>query len=672
MSNPSQSVPVRGIGYGVISEPSRQDSVADLGFAWVKYLIYWKDAQPQKGGTVSFDPYDDWVNSARARGLRVMLRVDDPPSWATGSREKNAPPLNDNDLAEFMYQLALHFKGRVEAWELWNEPNLNYEWGYQRPDPAKFARMLRAVYPRVKAADPQTLLIVGGLSTTGGDFDDTGNEGHIGDLGYLKALAQAGAQGFFDAIGSHPYGGPYPPEQDYEINNTTTPVGLYFRRAELQHEAWLRATGQDVAIWVTEFGWIQDFGWNCTWADAGSPWGRQAQKVSPQQQADYLVRAFQYAQAHWPWMGPMIIFNLDKALDTPAACDNNYERFFGILNPNGSPTPAYTALKAMSKTDNLAPVSTMGALPFFSPGSFTVSWSSDDNPGGAGVQSHDLQRRVDSGPWTDLLTGATLTSTVVSGSDGQRLSFRVRAQDRLGNRESFRSEDGDVSTTVDVSPPASEVLAYSFPVTSTASFPVRWSGTDGGSGVGSYDIQYRDGPAGDWTNLKAATSLTQTNFLSGLDRHTYEFRSRSRDRMGNLEEYPASPDSQMLVSFSPYITNTTTPSPWMGERGQTLPLQVLRLTNAGNSPTPFQASSDASWLTVTPASGSIAAGGAVSLTLSVTTPLTGAGTAKLDADVIVTGTAAWNSPAVFSSSLYAVDSLHTTYFPILPKQASGW
>ncbi|MDO8689774.1 MAG: hypothetical protein Q7R39_07140, partial [Dehalococcoidia bacterium] len=464
----------------------------------------------------------------------------------------------------------------------------------------------------------------------------------------------------------------YPPEQDYDINNSTTPVGLYFRRAELQHEAWLRATGQDVAIWVTEFGWIQDFGWNCTWADAGVPWGRQAQKVSPQQQGDYLVRAFQYAQAHWPWMGPMIIFNLDKAVGTPAACDNNYDRFFGILNPNGSPTPAYTALKAMSKTDILAPVSAMGALPAFSPGSFTVSWSGADNPGGAGVQSYDVQRQVDSGTWTDLLAGAILTNTLTSGSDGQRLLFRVRALDRLGNRESYRSEDGDVSTTVDASPPASEVLAYSFPVTSTTWFPARWSGADSGSGMGSYDIQYRDGPTGAWTNLTTSTALTQTTFYSGQDRHTYQFRSRSRDRAGNLEEYPTSPDSQMLVSVSPYITSTTTASSWMGQRGQTLPPQILRLTNAGASSTPYQASSNASWLSVTPTSGSIAPGATVSLSLSVTTPLTGAGTSKLDASVTVTGTAAWNNPLVFSSSLYAVDSLHTSYFPVLPKQASSW
>lgn len=672
-SNRGQAVPLRGIGYGIISEPERRNLVADLGFNWVKYLVQWKDSQPDRSSRISFDPYDDWVDQARALGLRVLLRVDAPPAWATGATEHNAPPLDDADLAEFMYQMALHFKGRVDAWEIWNEPNITWEWGMRRPDPAKLASMLKAVYPRVKAADPNTFVIIGGLSTTGGDFEDNGNEIHIGDLGYLTLLARAGAQGYFDAIGSHPYGGPYPPEKEYDINNSSTPVGLYFRRTELQHEAWQRATGQDVAIWLTEFGWIQDFGWNCTWADSNAT-GRMAQKVSPQQQAAYLAGAFPYARANWPWIGPMIMFNLDKAVDTPSSCDENHQRFFGILNPNGSPTPAYTALKSMSKVDNLAPISRLESLPAYSQGSFTLRWTGADDPGGSGLRSYDVQRREGSGPWTNLLPpGTTLTSTTVSGSDGQRLSFRVRARDGSGNAEDYRSEDGDVSTVVDASAPSSAVLVYSVPVTSSFSFPVRWSGADTGSGVSRYDVQYRDRPGGGaWTDLAANTALTATDFFLGQDRQAYYFRSRARDGAGNLEDYPAEPDAQMVVSISPYITTPVGSPVWMGERGRSLPPQTIRVTNGGAFSTPWQASSSAAWLSVSPTSGSLAPGAAATLTLSITAPIAGAGTSRYDASVVITGTAAWNGPVTLNASLYAVDSLRTAYLPLLVRQGSGW
>jgi len=671
----STAVLVRGIGYGIISEPWNRDMVADLGFTWTKYLVYWKDAQPRKGGALDFHFYDDWVDSARAKGLRVIIRVDDPPSWATGTTAKNAPPINDSDLADFMYQLVAHFRGRVDAWELWSEPNLNYEWGFTRPDPARFARMLQAVYPRVKAADPQALLIVGGLSTAGGDFNDTGNDDHIGDLGYLTLLARAGAQGYFDAIGTHPYGGPYPPEQDYDIDNTTTPVGLYFRRAELQHQAWLQATGQDMPFWATEFGWIQDFGWNCTWADAGIPYGRQAQKVTPQQQADYLVRAYQYAQANWPWMGPMVMYDLDKAIDTPEACDNNYDRFFGIVKPDGSPSPAYTALKAMSKVDNVPPISSVTSLPAYSTSSFSVQWSGVDNPAGTGLKSFDVQRRQASDPWADVAVGTADTSTSVTGREGQTLSFRVRAVDNAGNWESFRSDEGDISTTVDTLPPISAVLPYSMPVTSTLSFPVSWGGTDAGSGIASYDVQYRDGQAYIWTDLFKGTTLTQTTFYNGQNRHTYYFRARAKDRLGIQEDYPQNADSQMLVTTSPYITTTGAPeltlmAPW--GRTTTVP-QTLSFSNLGASSTGWQAAATAPWLSISPASGVLSPGGTATVAISASPPVTGTGSSRLSASVVITGTSAWNSPITVAATLYAVDSLQTSYLPLALKQAtSAW
>lgn len=666
-SRESSAVSTRGISYGVISDPSRTASVADLGFTWVKYLVYWDYAQPQRGGAVKFDPYDAWVDTARSKGLHVLMRVDQSPSWATGTTSKNAPPINDSDLADFMAQMAAHFKGRVDAWELWNEPNLNYEWGYTRPDPAKYARMLQAVYPKLKAADPQTLLIASGLSTAGGDFDDTGNDEHIGDLGYLKLLAQAGAQGYFDALGSHPYGGPYPPEQDYDINNSTTPVGLYFRRAELQHEAWLWASGQDVPIWATEFGWIQDFGWNCTWADAGVPWGRQAQKVTPQQQADYLVRAFQYAQSHWPWMGPMIFYNLDRAVGTPQGCNNDYDRFYGIMKPDGSPTAAYTQLKAMAKADNAPPISRVDSLPSYSPASFTVRWGGNDNPGGAGIQSYYVQKREGGGPWAYWLSGTSNTSATVTGSHGQRLSFRVQAVDRSNNWELFRSDDGDASTTVDALPPDTAVLQYSTPVTSTAYFPVRWAGSDDGSGIASYDVQYRDGAGGSWIDLTAGSTLTQMYFFQGQDRHTYYLRSRARDRAGNVEDYPPAPDSQILVSTTPYITTTISSLALVGQRGWSSTMPRISFSNLGAYSTSWQAATTASWLSVSPASGILAPGGTASLGVTAAIPVTGTGTTRFDASVVITATSAWNSPLSIGATLFAVESVHRTHLPLLSK-----
>ncbi len=73
-----------------------------------------------------------------------------------------------------------------------------------------------------------------------------------------------------------------------------------------------------------------------------------------------------------------------------------------------------------------------------------------------------------------------------------------------------------------------------------------WSGTDpGGSGIASYDVQVRDG-AGAWTDWQVATVANYASF-TGVNGHTYAFRSRARDNAGNLEAYPATPDASTTV-----------------------------------------------------------------------------------------------------------------------------
>ncbi|MBC7250101.1 MAG: pre-peptidase C-terminal domain-containing protein [Anaerolineae bacterium] len=63
-----------------------------------------------------------------------------------------------------------------------------------------------------------------------------------------------------------------------------------------------------------------------------------------------------------------------------------------------------------------------------------------------------------------------------------------------------------------------------------------WDGYDNLSGIASYDVQYRDGAGGSWTNLLTGTTDTYYRFV-GQDGHTYYFRARARDKAGNLSNY---------------------------------------------------------------------------------------------------------------------------------------
>lgn len=207
--------------------------------------------------------------------------------------------------------------------------------------------------------------------------------------------------------------------------------------------------------------------------------------------------------------------------------------------------------------DNLAPASQVAPLPAWSGASFSVGWSGSDS-GGAGLRSYDVQfRDGPAGAWTDWLLDTTAAGATFYGVDGHTYYFRSRARDNAYNLEPYPAGDGDTATTVDVSPPASG--ASSPPYTASGSFVVTWSGSDAGSGIASYDVQVRDGPAGVWTDWLLETAQTQASF-EGADGHIYYFRCRARDQRGNEEPYPGGEgDTATLVDLTAPTSTASSP-----------------------------------------------------------------------------------------------------------------
>lgn len=111
---------------------------------------------------------------------------------------------------------------------------------------------------------------------------------------------------------------------------------------------------------------------------------------------------------------------------------------------------------------------------------------------------------------------------------------------------------------IDNSPPDSNVNPLS-PYTKTLSFEVSWTGSDSGSGIAFYDIQYRDGINGQWTDWLISTNLNSSTF-TGQDGHTYYFRSRAKDNGGNWESYPSDYDTYTMVDISKPVLIKAVPS----------------------------------------------------------------------------------------------------------------
>ncbi len=328
--------------------------VEEAGFTWVKQRLAWQDVEGDGPGLYIWAGPDRIVEEAEAAGVKLIFRVDHPPAWAVPSVETpggHGFPVDAEMFAQFCEVLAARYRGRVAGYQIWNEPNLSREWHGYEPDPSGYVTLLRACYVNIKRADPNALVVSAGLSPTG-----SGPPEALPDVTFLEGMYKAGAAPYFDLLGLNAPGYKAPPElapeqaADPENGYGGHPV-FCFRHVEALRAIMEHYGDSHKQVAILEFGWHTndspthpDYAWFA---------------VTPEQQADYLVRAFQYANEHWsPWIGPMFVWNIPDARWTP----DNEEFWWGIVDPfwwgfdgnystwkGAGVRPAYEALKNMPK-----------------------------------------------------------------------------------------------------------------------------------------------------------------------------------------------------------------------------------------------------------------------------------------------------------------------------------
>ncbi len=331
--------PHLGYGFMLAYPPGNLIKVRDAGFDWFKYFAYWNAVDGDRNRSYNWETVDWRLDEACARQLNLLLRVERGSS--------NWTPIQDYEMAgwqAFFQDLAAHiawkqsqcaFPYRV-ALEVWNEPNLDFQWHDQNVDPTRYTEMVKRAYTGARAGDPDMIIVAGSLAPTGGL---PGGQA-MNDVAFLEAMYAAGLKGHFDAISIHNYGFGGSPEDKAWGSGI-----LNFRRAEDIHAVMVAHGDGALPVWGTEFGWLlESAACAATWESSGFAW----QQVTAAEQADYLRRAFAYADANWPWMGVMVVSNLDfNTIGWYAPCDPLC--YFAVLNSDGSPRPAYTALTQMAK-----------------------------------------------------------------------------------------------------------------------------------------------------------------------------------------------------------------------------------------------------------------------------------------------------------------------------------
>jgi hypothetical protein len=318
-------------------EPARRQRSLDLlqaaGVTWIRQELPWEQIEPVAKGETT-DPtfggstwakFDDIVERASASGMHLVLRLDTSPRWALppDATDGLSPPDSYDDYFDFVSQVATRYRGKVAAYQVWNEPNLTSEWGHKPPDAASYARLLRGASSRIHAADPNALVVMAALSPTLTENSDALNE-----LLYLQQLYDAGVRGSFDVLALQAYGlrgGPDDPRTGSE--------DVTYSRPTLVRAVMERNGDSAIPVWATEMGWnvnppsfaVQQFG-----------------RVTPDLQARYTVRAFERAREQWPWMRVGFVWFWKRADETNR---NQDWYWFRVAEPDFRLLPVYYALK---------------------------------------------------------------------------------------------------------------------------------------------------------------------------------------------------------------------------------------------------------------------------------------------------------------------------------------
>ncbi|MCC6628395.1 MAG: cellulase family glycosylhydrolase [Chloroflexi bacterium] len=358
--------------------------VKDAGFDWIRVQVVWADLEPNEGQPLNGDilsALDATVHEARLRRFGVMFSIAKGPRWAVdsdnGCQRSGAglphcglPTSRPATLASILGRLAERYKqgserGRVHAYEVWNEQNLGHETA-NNVNPGAYVEILKASYNAIKAADSTAIVVFGGLSPTGVNNPAEA----VDDVKYLEQAYQYNngeMKRYFDVLGAHPGSNNNPPDARWPSDNLDEArricaqqsrqwcdhPSFYFRRIE-QLRAVMERNGDGQYGNRLKQMWLTEFGWSTLNRAPGYGYGAQ---ITEQQQADYLVRAFEQAQREYKWMGVMFVWTLNHSIVPDVGCDNEkypWSVIHGGKCPEEQaagkqawdPRPSYLALKA--------------------------------------------------------------------------------------------------------------------------------------------------------------------------------------------------------------------------------------------------------------------------------------------------------------------------------------
>lgn len=318
---PSPAPSAKPAFYGINLHPvwmttAEQDKayeyVVDAGIQTVRMDVPW-DVIEQVQGTYRADylgRIDYAVDQLTKKGVKPLLIILNTPKWETGNADPHIAPNNNQNFVNYMTFIMQRYKGKVAAYEIWNEPD-GY-WAWTNPDAAKYTALLKACYTAAKNVDPAATILGGSLSNYGTRSQD-----------FLKNMYQQGARNYFDVLSQHLYGDP-------PGHGNMTPEVLFDSFTTNILPIMQQNGDGNKRVWLTEQGYN-------TTPEGG---------LSETQQADYLTRSYKKV-ASMPQLDNLYTYQLYDF----TRFSTYFENYYGLIDGSSStwaPKPAYYSLRKLA------------------------------------------------------------------------------------------------------------------------------------------------------------------------------------------------------------------------------------------------------------------------------------------------------------------------------------
>lgn len=275
-----------------------EDRMADVaslcalaGVNWVRDRLSWGEVEPQRGEFKPRTRYDAAAEIQSAAGLKVLQVYHASPKWA--NPETKRFPIDLRDGYRFLKAVATRWKGKVLAYEPWNEADIHVFGGHTG---AEMASLQKAAYWAIKSASPDTIVCWNVFATN--------NAAHLEDIAANDVLP------YCDTFNFHHYR----PLEDYP--------SLY---ESFRHVAGPRP------LWVTECA--LPLRWS------GDPEKQELSDEDLFEQARRLVKVF--ACSLHEGTSATFYFLLPHYVEGPTQ--------FGIIRRDLTPRPAYVSLAAVGR-----------------------------------------------------------------------------------------------------------------------------------------------------------------------------------------------------------------------------------------------------------------------------------------------------------------------------------